>query len=128
MSFDWSEYLTLAQALGGEDVATSEEARLRSAISRAYYAVYGMAQIVARSRDGYTPRRTDTAHQGLINHFKQSPDRKRKAVGANLERLLKNRVSADYERRFAGELLFTVKITLNLAASVLQDLERLRTS
>lgn len=128
MSFDWSEYLTLAQALGGDDVATSEEARLRSAISRAYYAVYGTAQVIARSRDGYTPQATETSHQGLINHFKRSPDRVRKAIGMNLERLRKSRVTADYERHVQGKLFFEVKATLSLAASVLQDLERLRTS
>lgn len=129
MSFDWPDYLVLARALrGDEQVNPGEEALLRSAISRAYYAVYGTAHVVARMCDGYTPRRTETAHQGLINHFKQSPDRKRKAVGTNLERLLKKRISADYERSFKGKLRFEVDITLDLAASVLEDLEFIQRS
>lgn len=40
MRFDWSEYLNLAQelaAISGDSV--NNEAKLRSAISRAYYAV-----------------------------------------------------------------------------------------
>ena len=42
MSFTWTEYLALAEELsGGEPAATpSEEARQRSAISRAYYAAF----------------------------------------------------------------------------------------
>lgn len=128
MSFDWSDYLSLARALGGEDVVATEEARLRSAISRAYYAVYGTARTIARSCDGYRQQSTETSHQGLINHFKNSPDRARKAVGANLERLRRNRVSADYDLRFQGNLRFEVKTTLSLASSVLQQLESLRAS
>lgn len=128
MSFDWSEYLTLARALSGEDdVVTSKKARQRAAISRAYYAVYGTARAVARSQ-GYMPQRAETAHQGLIDHFKGSPDRARKAVGANLERLLWNRVSVDYESRFQGKLVFEVMVTLSLAASVLTELDNLRQS
>ena len=40
MAFDWTEYLTLAQEL----VQREEEACLRSAISRAYYAAFGKAR------------------------------------------------------------------------------------
>ena len=41
MSFDWSEYLKLAQELAGQTGnPASQEARLRAAVSRAYYAVF----------------------------------------------------------------------------------------
>jgi hypothetical protein len=39
MSFDWSEYFSLAQELVGQPATPAgQEARLRSALSRAYYA------------------------------------------------------------------------------------------
>ena len=38
MSFDWSDYLNVARELAGHpNVEPGEEARFRSAISRAYY-------------------------------------------------------------------------------------------
>jgi hypothetical protein len=41
MSFDWSQYLTLAKELAGEATILAEgEARLRDAISRSYYAAF----------------------------------------------------------------------------------------
>lgn len=129
MSFDWSDYLALARVLRedadpAESVA-SEEARLRSALSRAYYAAYGTAHHVAVTRDRYTHQRFDTAHQSLINHFKHSSDRKRKAIGANLERLLHDRVRADYHRTFKGKLDYQTNMMIQLAATVLHELETL---
>jgi len=41
MRFDWSEYLNLAQELAAiSSESTNSEARLRSAVSRAYYIEY----------------------------------------------------------------------------------------
>lgn len=127
MSFDWPDYLTLAQALSGDNTAApSEEARLRAALSRAYYAVYGTARAVARAQ-GYVPQRAiETSHQGLIRYFKESPDRVRKSIGANLERMQKNRERADYERLFGGNLAFEVSAMLKLGASVLETLKQIQ--
>lgn len=126
MSFDWPDYLTLARALGGDvDVTPSEEARLRAALSRAYYAVYGSARAVA-SASGYTRQRFDTSHQALIRHFKESPDRVRRSIGFNLERMQKNRERADYELRFNGNLAHEVGLMISLGALVLETLQKLR--
>jgi uncharacterized protein (UPF0332 family) len=128
MSFDWSDYLALARALRGDaDVTPSEEARLRSALSRAYYAVYGSARAVAIS-SGYTRQRFDTSHQALIRYFQESPDRARKAIGVNLERMQKNRERADYERDFRGNLAHEVSLMITLGASVLDMLQKLQKS
>jgi uncharacterized protein (UPF0332 family) len=126
MSFDWPDYLALARSLSGDaDVTPSEEARLRSALSRAYYGVYGSARAVAKLH-GYTPQRFETSHQTLIRYFKESPDRARKSIGLNLERMQKNRERADYERRFEGNLTYEVSLMLKLGASVLEALKSLR--
>ncbi len=62
MSFDWSEYLNLAQELAGKATTpASQEAKLR-AISRAYYAAFVQARNFLRDRDGLTIPREST-HQ-----------------------------------------------------------------
>ena len=49
MSFDWREYLVLAEALlQARTRLAQEEACCRAAVSRAYYAVYGVARNRAR--------------------------------------------------------------------------------
>ena len=49
MSFDWREYLVLAEALlQARTSLAQEEACCRAAVSRAYYAVYGAARLYAR--------------------------------------------------------------------------------
>ena len=40
MKFDWEEYFNLAKELAG----TTEEAKLRSAVSRAYYSAFCLAR------------------------------------------------------------------------------------
>lgn len=40
MNFDWEEYFNLAKELAG----TTEEAKLRSAVSRAYYSAFCLAR------------------------------------------------------------------------------------
>lgn len=126
MSFDWPDYLTLARALGGAaDAAPSEEARLRSALSRAYYAAYGSARAVARA-SGYTPQRFETSHQGLIRYYQGRPERLWKSIGMNLERMQKNRERADYELDFRGNLASEVSLMIALGATVLEKLHQLR--
>lgn len=51
MSFDWREYLNLASILSGN----ADEASQRTAISRAYYAVFHAATLHAKA-NGYGAR------------------------------------------------------------------------
>lgn len=50
--FDWSRFLELAETLR----ASGDEAALRTAISRSYYAAYHTATLVVRSRSILVPR------------------------------------------------------------------------
>jgi uncharacterized protein (UPF0332 family) len=51
MSFDWLEYLIVAQEMFGEASDTAhEDANLRCAVSRAYYAAFHQARIDRHSR------------------------------------------------------------------------------
>ena len=98
MSFDWSEYLDLAQELAGQATSpSSQEAKLRSAISRAYYAAFCTARNHLRDREKHSIPRGGQAHPYVRDQFKQSPDKVRKKVGENLNRLRIQRNKADYD-------------------------------
>jgi len=63
MSFDWSEYLSVAQELAsGANTSANKEAKLRSAISRAYYAAFILARSYLRDREELLILRTNDAH------------------------------------------------------------------
>jgi uncharacterized protein (UPF0332 family) len=124
MSFDWSEYLNLAQELTGQAVSpSSQEAKLRSAISRAYYAAFCKARNHLRDKEGLPIQKIDV-HQYVRNRFKSSPDKVRKKVGENLNRMRKDRNKADYDDEVPRLAAMTVK-TLKLADQVIRRLRNL---
>ena len=64
MTFDWSEYLKLAQELAGQTVSpANEEAKLRSSVSRAYYAAFCKARNYLRDIEGHSIPSTPEAHR-----------------------------------------------------------------
>ena len=98
MSFDWREYLVLAEALlQARTRLAQEEACCRAAVSRAYYAGYGVARNRARDQDGLQLPATGEAHQRVITHYRQGPSALHRAVGNNLRRLRRVRNRADYD-------------------------------
>ncbi|MFB2917012.1 HEPN domain-containing protein [Aerosakkonema funiforme] len=100
MTFNCSEYLNLARELAGKSTAaSSEEAKLRSAISRAYYAAFIQARNLLRDRDNLTIPR-DKAHKYVIEQFQNSVDDKRRKLGEKLQRLRDFRNQADYNDTF----------------------------
>ena len=98
MSFDWAEYLALAQELAGrETTPPTQEARLRSAVSRAYYAAFCKARNHLRDEEASAIPATGEAHRVVWEQFKGSSDRVRKEIGTNGDRLREDRRKADYE-------------------------------
>jgi uncharacterized protein (UPF0332 family) len=98
MSFEWADYLDLARELAGQPTAHSIlEAKLRSAISRAYYAAFCKARNHLRDKQGFFIPPTGEAHKIVWRRFRNSPDKSRKRIGENLRRLLHDRRQADYE-------------------------------
>jgi uncharacterized protein (UPF0332 family) len=102
MSFDSYDFLCLAyQLVGKPQTAPCEEACLRSAVSRAYYAVFWQARSVAQARPGFElPRKNP--HAALINWFKREPGTAYRKVGTDLERLRDDRNKADYDLLVPG--------------------------
>ena len=92
MSFDWKDYVYLAEEL----LARAKESCLRSSISRAYYGVF----CIARNRKGYQnyePKRGENIHWLVINEYKISRNVCDRDIGRTLDKLRKSRNDADYK-------------------------------
>jgi uncharacterized protein (UPF0332 family) len=127
MSFDWREYSSLADELGGVPSApppASEEAKLRAAISRFYYSVFCRARNFLRDVDGDRgiPRGGE-CHEYVQRAFFRSNDRTRKAVGTKLDRLRKTRNRVDYDDVLSFNLSVTFTKTKREAGDCSRKLE-----
>ncbi|HDG98751.1 MAG TPA: hypothetical protein ENG73_11400 [Desulfobacterales bacterium] len=101
MSFDWSSFLDLAHKLSSKESLpkVDEEAKLRTSISRAYYAAHHKARRYLE-KEGYRVPKDGTAHGFVIDSLKRHPDGKYRILGIHLDRLLKDRIRADYRSQF----------------------------
>ncbi|WP_445174870.1 HEPN domain-containing protein [Microcoleus sp.] len=105
MRFDWSEYLNLAQELAAtnSDCSGNREAKLRSAISRAYYSAFCLARNylrdIEKDRTLLDKNRNINKHQYVAEAFidHRSKNRNMVKIGENLSRLRGIRNNADYE-------------------------------
>jgi len=124
LRFDWSEYLNLAKELAPRPVSqATQEAKLRCAISRAYYANYCKARNHLRDKEGQSIPAQD-AHKYVVESFLNSTDRQRKDLGKDLNRLRIDRIKADYYDEFKGVASQT-EVVLLLAEKVLSNLDSL---
>jgi uncharacterized protein (UPF0332 family) len=125
MNFDWSEYLYLAQELAGEaQNPVTDEARFRAAISRAYYAAFCNARNHLRDEDGDNAIPKEGVHSYVRRQFQKSSDRRRRKIGADLNRLLTDRQQADYEDSVMN-LPIKARYSISLAAQILAELSNL---
>jgi uncharacterized protein (UPF0332 family) len=125
MSFDWAQFLKLANELAPRPInPLSEEAKLRSAISRAYYANHCKARNHLRDKEKALLRIGDNVHRFVIEQFLNSPDRTRKDLGKDLNRLRIERRKADYEDKFPG-LAASAEVALRLAEKLMTSLDAL---
>lgn len=126
MSFDWADYLKLADELCAKPFSSrNTEAKRRSAISRAYYAAFGRSRehLRRRDRDWNIPTGPE-AHEYVRLKFERSPNRTRRRVASNLARLLDERNKADYNDVIKG-LGSLSRMAIKLADQVMQDLDSL---
>jgi hypothetical protein len=95
MAFDWSEYLTLARHLQGQvNGSFGQEAALRCAISRAYYAAFCHARNYARDCQGFAPTYKAQDHGLVREHFKR---RGNVIIATSLDQLRQWRNQCDYD-------------------------------
>jgi len=117
MSFDWKEYVYLAEDL----LNRGEEACLRSSISRAYYGVYCSARN-KKNYQHYKPRRGENIHRIVIDSYKNSKNREEQKIGKNLDQLRRSRNHADYNEDWPIKKEYTERaiiVAKQIIASIL---------
>lgn len=87
--FDWAYYIDLAELL----LQSPDEASKRSAISRAYYAVYGVACRLQPNTNKYS----GSSHKGYWEQWIHDPNPAKQKLSIDGNRLWKYRKRADYE-------------------------------
>jgi len=96
MKFDWKLYVQLSDELiTAQKTQVLQEARLRSAISRAYYGAFGIARNFLLDRGTNVPQ--GSTHKFVREQYLNSLNREEKKIGNNLGALWENRKDADYE-------------------------------
>jgi len=125
--FDWKEYLNLAEQLTRVTIDTvSDEACLRTAVSRAYYAAFHIANDFAKNKDenlfkqvknetvidkkGNPRRRGD--HEVVIEFLMRNSDNNIMEAGVKLEGLKKERVRCDYYDNIKNIFALAQKVIL----------------
>jgi uncharacterized protein (UPF0332 family) len=107
MRFDWSKYLIVAQELADQATAFSDsmhmdsldEAKLRSAISRAYYGAFRQARNYLCDNDGQSLNALlkGNTHQNVINLFDRNNNIDYQIIAQLLCDLRSARNKADYD-------------------------------
>lgn len=100
MSFNWAEYLSLAEDLSGLPASgppIGTEARQRASVSRAYYAAFILARNHLRDAGGVRTPWGQNAHQFVATQFANNPDPVRVNIGQELARLRTARNRCDYD-------------------------------
>jgi len=125
--FDWKEYLALAEEMlgTGQPAAATSEARLRCAVSRAYYAAFGRASGYLRELHGLDdlPEKADI-HKEVVRRFKGDNDKGWRVIGKDLDELREYRNDADYHADVGG-WASTADLSLRKAARSVAALARL---
>ena len=132
MRFDWSEYLNLAQELAAtnSDCSGNREAKLRSAISRAYYSTFCRARNYLRDIEKdptlFSKNGDINKHQYVAKAFTSHRTKNKNMVkiGENLSRLRDLRNKADYEDTMFN-LPTQAKTALMLAQNIISALSNL---
>lgn len=124
MSFNWSDYLILAQNLAGKTSLQCQEAGFRSAISRAYYAAFCSARNLLIQK-GYNISSSSKTHKEVQDIFMNRGDITSKEIQSNLDRLRKDRNDADYEDQFPGKLDKKTISDLFFAQRIIDDLAKI---
>ena len=122
MSFDWSDYLDLAQDLFTQSANSPyTDAGLRSAISRAYYAAYHKARSRLYDKWGIAVPTDASAHSAVRKEFRQ---KNHKLIATTLDRMRIDRNKADYNDAVLN-LTTTAKENLRRANQIIADLSKL---
>ena len=119
MAFNWSEFLVLAQELAQR----REEAALRSAVSRAYYAAFGKARAFLEA-EGVSFAADAGDHAQVWETFRASSNDVRYYIGEDGFVLRNNRNRADYDAD-VSDIQARAQRAVRKAETIFRSLERL---
>ena len=93
-SFSWLDYHELAKEL----VERDDEASLRTAVSRSYYALFNAARVVVAHHDpDYSLHRSRDSHKVVWDKLNTLNRRQAKSAARRGRSLLRERKDADYQ-------------------------------
>lgn len=125
MTFNWHDYFDLANELAHKPthLSSSEEARLRSAISRAYYSSFILARNFLIDIERRKIKKDATAHAVVAEVFLNDPnyDPRRLRIGIDLPVMKDIRNRADYDNNFSNLQYETIKV-LRWAKGIMEAL------
>lgn len=112
MAFDWNDYLEIAKdfkaGTDGQARNNLVEAKQRTAVSRAYYAIYHLAVDYAKNNLGYVPTQKSGGNQYHSDirsvYQSQLANPSHQEVRKILARLHKARIDCDYKPDDLGNL------------------------
>ena len=119
MSFDYKDYNRIARQLSdqGVDKSPDKEAKLRCAISRAYYAAF----LTARQFLGIKDRGDRSSHATVHNALLDRDERKLKEAGNNLRSMKFKREQADYDDEISNlerEAIMVLTMSSNIINNI----------
>ena len=117
--FDWAGYLDVADRLLAE---APDEAALRSAISRAYYAAYHAAAAFVAASGLLTQRHT---HRRVWDALASDFDPARSSIGTRGDQLRQIRNDADYRDRMPGNLEIRARDAVAEGRSLVEAIRQL---
>jgi hypothetical protein len=124
MSFDWSEYLILAEHMMGKiGEFPDQEAVYRSIISRAYYAVFCLIRNYVRDVDHKEFHGND--HQALQKYLMVHAHQPRRRLGNQLQDLHQHRIKADYHDNLDESASGKASRAITMASNIKQGLAQL---
>lgn len=119
MAFDWQEYFQLAEEL----CESKSEAKIRSSISRAYYAVFNISMQTIKKIDPSEEITSNHAHKWLIKYFNKSQDKFLNVLSENIRELRDARNKADYKSPHTS--VQEAKQALKLAELIINKLKKI---
>ncbi|MEA2035094.1 MAG: HEPN domain-containing protein [Euryarchaeota archaeon] len=123
MSFDWFDYINIAEILhsqgkGGE----FEQACFRCAVSRSYYAAFIFSKKYAETKDQNFEIDGGSSHKRVIEYFTKNKNPRLQIIGEDLKNLKKQRINSDYkdEPKFNS---LAVENWIKTSKNIIEDLK-----
>jgi len=120
--FTWEDFLSFADRLQG----STDEAELRTAISRAYYAVHHSSKVFCTLRNMVHLTATGEDHREVIVALEKHKNPILSKTGRKLKSLFGWRIKADYSENLSVNLIAQCQYCVKEAHAIMSDLKSVR--